>query len=305
MSILNTPVFARGVSAYGHAIAACMTVRYTHKQSQGYLKKEEVEQFKEDGVVCLRGVFTEWVKIISKGIDKNVWNPSKFSERLYNNDKNSPSYFNDFYNWKTITEFNEFVWKSPAARLAKTLMDSKRVAFYHEHVFTKDPGSYRPTPWHHDQAYYPLNGQQNISFWIPITPVYKQACLRYVKASHKWNKWFIPRKFETNKNYDGNLNDSSEYEDMVDIDANPEKYELLSWDLEPGDCIAFNMRTVHGASESVDDQGRRVLATRWLGDDMILASRPWAVSPPILPGNPKGCNGMSVFDLPEVFPVIL
>ena len=30
--------------------------------------------------------------------------------------------------------------------------------FYHEHVFTKDPGTNRATPWHHDQSYYPVDG---------------------------------------------------------------------------------------------------------------------------------------------------
>lgn len=30
--------------------------------------------------------------------------------------------------------------------------------FYFEHVFTKDPGTNRATPWHHDQAYFPVDG---------------------------------------------------------------------------------------------------------------------------------------------------
>ena len=32
--------------------------------------------------------------------------------------------------------------------------------FYHEHVFTKDPGTNHATPWHHDQPYYPVDGWQ-------------------------------------------------------------------------------------------------------------------------------------------------
>ena len=32
--------------------------------------------------------------------------------------------------------------------------------FFHEHVFIKDPGTTRGTPWHQDQPYYPVNGRQ-------------------------------------------------------------------------------------------------------------------------------------------------
>lgn len=38
--------------------------------------------------------------------------------------------------------------------------------FYHEHVFTKDPGTNRATPWHHDQAYYPFDGWKVTEFKI-------------------------------------------------------------------------------------------------------------------------------------------
>ena len=38
-----------------------------------------------------------------------------------------------------------------------------------------------------------------------------------------------------------------ELEDMPDIDANRDKYELLSWDLEPGDVLMFHPLIVHGS----------------------------------------------------------
>ena len=31
-------------------------------------------------------------------------------------------------------------------------------ALYHEHVLTKEPGTTKRTPWHHDQSYYPIDG---------------------------------------------------------------------------------------------------------------------------------------------------
>ncbi len=43
-------------------------------------------------------------------------------------------------------------------------------AFFHEHIFIKKKAKNRITPWHHDQAYYPLNGMKvNIALPISIT----------------------------------------------------------------------------------------------------------------------------------------
>jgi hypothetical protein len=62
------------------------------------------------------------------------------------------------------------------------------------------------------------------------------------------------------------------------------------------------MQVVHGASESLDKNGRQVFVTRWLGDDIVLAERPWELFPPILPEGSK--PGESIFKYPDFFPVI-
>lgn len=64
----------------------------------------------------------------------------------------------------------------------------------------------------------------------------KASCLKYVGGSHKWGKWFIPRKFASSNNYkytDPKIeNTDKAFEDIPDIDAHPEKYQLSAWDLE-------------------------------------------------------------------------
>ena len=84
----------------------------------------------------------------------------------------------------------------------KRLMISIFSVFYHEHVLVKEPSAKIPTPWHHDQAYYPLDGEDICSIWMPVDPVAQEATLKFVKGSHRWNKSFFPRKFETSNNYD-------------------------------------------------------------------------------------------------------
>ena len=78
-------------------------------------------------------------------------------------------------------------------------MGSPKVNLYHEHVLVKEPGTKEKTPWHHDQPYYPIDGEDIISFWIPLDPVGQRTCPEYIAGSHRWGRWFIPARFADRK----------------------------------------------------------------------------------------------------------
>ena len=67
---------------------------------------------------------------------------------------------------------------------------------------------------------------------------------------------------------------------LPDIGANPEAYGVTSWDMLPGDCVAFNSRIMHGGSGKLDeDSGLRVFTTKWLGDDVHIKFREQGMDP--------------------------
>ncbi|GLH05514.1 uncharacterized protein GBIM_11094 [Gryllus bimaculatus] len=124
------------------------------------LTEETIHKFQNEGAVVLRGVFSPyWIQTVQKGIKKNLQNPSKYAQWLKTSES-SGVYFNDYCNWKRISEFTEYIEKSPAAEIAARLTQSKEVRFFHEHVLEKSPGTEKQTPWHQDQPYYPINGSQ-------------------------------------------------------------------------------------------------------------------------------------------------
>jgi ectoine hydroxylase-related dioxygenase (phytanoyl-CoA dioxygenase family) len=63
-------------------------------------------------------------------------------------------------------------------------------------------------------------------------------------------------------------------------EIDPGKHRILSWDLAPGDVLAFHFLTLHGAPGNASARRRRGFATRWLGDDARFAQRPGRTSPP-------------------------
>ena len=54
----------------------------------------------------------------------------------------------------------------------------------------------------------------------------------------------------------------------------------MSWELAPGDVIAFHFLTVHDAPANPTEDRRRAIVFRWLGDDVVYAERPGTPSPP-------------------------
>lgn len=262
------------------------------------ITEEDVEAFQRDGVICLREVFGQhWLNRVAAGIDRNIAEPSPCA-KFYTSQGNPGFFFGDYCNWMRIPEYGKFVLHSPAAAIAGRLMRSREVRIFHDHVLVKEPGTVEQTPWHHDQPYYCVDGQQVCSVWFPVDPVPREVGLEFVAGSHCWGQYFMPRRFIDHRNYDYA---PGAYPSVPDIDADREKYGIVSWDLEPGDCVVFHALTLHGAPGNPTHR-RRALSTRWLGDDAVYAKRPGTTSPPfpevegkLRPGDPMDH---------ELFPVV-
>jgi ectoine hydroxylase-related dioxygenase (phytanoyl-CoA dioxygenase family) len=189
-------------------------------------------------------------------------------------------------------------------------MDSEQVRFFHEHVLVKEPGAVERTPWHHDQPYYCVDGDQNVSTWIPLDPVPATSGMRFVAGSHRWGRWFVPRRFVDHRPYvDPDLAPAvhgaptdTRYEVVPDLDAALDRHRVLSWDVEPGDVVAFHFRTLHDAPGNDLTTRRRAVSLRWLGDDATFATRPWQVSPPY---EPDGLRPGDPLDGDPRFPLVV
>jgi len=69
-------------------------------------------------------------------------------------------------------------------------------------------------------------------------------------------------------------------EKIPDISSNIKDYDILSWELNPGDLIAFNFSIIHGAPGNLSLNRRRAFSVRFIGDDARFAIRKGEVSPP-------------------------
>ena len=256
------------------------------------------EAFRRDGVAHLEGAFTEWVDVLRAGIERNMRSPGPYTKE-YEPEGSKGYFFGDYCNWARIPEYRDFVLHSPAAEMAARLMDSSTARFFHEHVLVKEPQTESRTPWHHDLPYYCIDGTQTVSFWTPLDPVPRSVCLELVSGSHRWGKSFLPKKF-VGIDYE---REGEALDAMPDIDARRDEYDIASFDMAPGDAIAFHFLTVHGAPGNASTSARRrAFAHRWVGDDIRFRVRGGEVSPPFPEAHRRLRDGDPLDD-PE-FPLV-
>ncbi|MFC6643577.1 MULTISPECIES: phytanoyl-CoA dioxygenase family protein [Sulfitobacter] len=241
------------------------------------LTQAQIDAFQRDGVVLVKGLFKDHVETIRAGIERNMSEPGPYAAENLKEGEGG-RFFDDYCNWTRIPEFEEVIRNSPAAEVAADLMGSNQVQVFHDHVLVKEPGTSKATPWHQDGPYYFVDGIQNVSFWSPMDPV-KGNSLRCVAGSHAWEKPVLPTRWLAETSF---YPDDEKYMSVPDPDA--EGMDVKEWEMEPGDAVAFNYHTLHGARGNTTENRRRAFSLRLVGDDARYVERPGPTSPPF-PGH--------------------
>ncbi len=235
--------------------------------------QDMIDTYQRDGVVLIMGLWADWVEVIRAGIERNMAEPGPYAaENLKPGEVGR--FFDDYCNWERIPEFAQVIRDRAVADVAAQLMQSDRVQMFHDHVLVKEPGTSKPTPWHTDGPYYFVEGRQTVSFWSPVDPV-REASLRCVAGSHLWEKDVLPTRWMSETNF---YPDPEAYMPVPDPDA--EGMPVREWQMEPGDAVAFNYRTLHGARGNQAGTRRRAFSLRLLGEDARYVDRPGRTSPP-------------------------
>ncbi len=245
------------------------------------LTADEVTTFVEDGVVCARSVMPqEWLEVAADAIARNLEHPTFIGQVISMPEQ---GYLNDVFVWLHDDGFRRFVLESPAAAIAGQALaglGATTMSFFYDQSFVKEPGTQVPTPWHHDLTFWPVEGSQLCSIWMPLDPVTTATSgLEYVIGSHRW-----PQRFKAiTPDYNPYMI-NPDLENVPDIDAHRADYRVAAWDMEPGDVLVFHPLIVHGSQgNSSTTTRRRALATRWFGDDVVFRDLPYTM--PLPPGH--------------------
>ena len=241
------------------------------------INKSQISTYQSDGVVLIKGLFADWVDVIKAGIERNMSEPGPYAAENLKEGEGG-RFFDDYCNWTRIPEFENVIYNSGVGQVAAELMQSKSVQVFHDHILVKEPGTSKPTPWHQDAPYYFVEGEQTVSFWCPVDPV-TDASIRCVVGSHLWEKPVLPTRWLSEEDF---YPDEDAYMPVPDPDA--EGMNIVEWEMQPGDAVAFNYKVLHGARGNETSLRRRAFSLRLVGDDAHYVTRPGRTSPPF-PGH--------------------
>ena len=262
----------------------------------------DIDTYERDGAHCLRQVFEpKWLDLIARGIERDLRDPGPYG-RVQSPPDDPGFFYTDYYMWRRIPELRRFALESPAGAVAARLMRSERVGFFFDGLFVKEPGTLKESAWHQDQVYYNVDGDQALVMWIPIDPVDEETCLQTVRGAHRWPQRFERRMLNDSRDISFGEN-GGDYVPVPDIESRREDYEIMSFDMEPGDVIAFHPMMLHGARGNPSPtRRRRALQATWLGDDAVYGERPGDVEPHITGHvfEPGDC----LIDVESVFPPV-
>lgn len=242
------------------------------------LSKSQIEDFQNDGVVHLPGTFDrQWLELLARGIERDLANPGpRYEERK--SAGSDAKYYESFWMWSEIPEFRRFVFESPAAQIAAELLDAQRINLVMDNWFRREAGAKSRPPWHHDIAYFDFEGRMCV-LWLPLEKTTKENGISFVRGSHRWGKLFqrVFFKDHTTQGDPGMVN-GLQYEAPPDINADPDAYDLIAFDCDPGDCIMFDMRTLHGAlAETIPTETTQRFTLRMTAEDGHIKYRgDWA-----------------------------
>lgn len=235
--------------------------------------QQQIDEFNDAGVTCLRGAIApEMIERLRAAVDRDIANPGP-NFYGYQSDGDAKFHGNQEL-WQTDEDCADYCLRSDLPALAARFLGSNKINLYYDQLFVKEPGSNMPTPWHNDQPYWAISGFQVISFWLALDPVTRDTgAVEYIRGSHKWDRWFQPETFAPTKAhaYEQNAN----YEPMPDIEAHRDDYDMIIYDMEPGDLLVFHSLTIHGAAGNTNPTtSRRGYSIRYAGDDVRYDERP-------------------------------
>ncbi|MCW5697818.1 MAG: phytanoyl-CoA dioxygenase family protein [Bauldia sp.] len=222
------------------------------------------DRFAADGVVCLRGLFRDWVEPLRGVIDEVMALPR--DSAVNHAEGKGGVFFHDVDLWKHFDTVKRFAFTSAAPAIARALTGARALHLYGDHLLVKEPGSpSAQTPWHQDEPYLRAAGTRMLSIWVALDPVTTDTgAMRFVPGSNRWGRLFRPVRFAHGEEFA--LDRFAE--SVPDIDGDPERTPTVSFNLAPGDCTVHHIRTLHssGGNQSLATR-RRALVVRYAGED--------------------------------------
>lgn len=252
------------------------------------LTEEQIRFYEEEGYVQLKGVLTPGeVEQVRTWLEEVL--QITLDEAMDRVGKN-PEYDKVFYQKVNLWRFHEgmrqYVFSPRIAEIARRLTRSPRVRLWHDHALVKMPGDSKPSAWHQDLPYWPMNETSALSCWMALDDVDENnGCMQFIPKSHRWGR-FPPINLVNPQN-------------LFAYVPEPETKDFTPavMRMKAGDCTFHNGLTFHYAGPNKTDKPRRAMITIYMPEGITYRSQPHIVTDGIGLKEGEPITG-------EIFPVL-
>jgi hypothetical protein len=166
-----------------------------------------IEAFVQDGVVRIPQAFSQDWIELLRDGFSNAVANPSPRHSIRQIGGSGPAYREDYWVWSQVPEFERFLRHSPVGEYAACALEAERINLVMDNWFYREANCQARAPWHHDISYFDGHEIAGVPGWV------NGEC----------------------------------YGNPPAIDDDPDQYDLVSFDLELGDCLSFDIRTLHGS----------------------------------------------------------
>jgi ectoine hydroxylase-related dioxygenase (phytanoyl-CoA dioxygenase family) len=220
---------------------------------------EQIEAFRRDGHVLLRGVCsTDEIAAYRTVIRNATARLNKEIRKLEERDTYGKAFLQTLNLRLHDAGVRQFALARRFGKIAADLMDVSGTRIFHEQSLFKEPGGGK-TPWHQDQYYWPLSEMTTLGMWMPLVDVSSDmGCMKFASGSH--HHGFLGQHA---------ISDGSEatYERYIAENELP----VVSNPMKAGDATFHYGWTLHGAGANVSQTMREAMIVTMFADGMRVA----------------------------------
>jgi ectoine hydroxylase-related dioxygenase (phytanoyl-CoA dioxygenase family) len=155
--------------------------------------------------------------------------------------------------WRIDQEARRFVFSKRFAGIAADLMGVGSVRLYHDQALIKEPGG-KPTPWHQDHYYWPLDTRHTITMWMALVDIPPEmGSMSFASGTHD-NSVLPPMEISER---------SQEYFEHLIRGRN---IPTPSYSLKAGDATFHSGDVLHSAHGNQSAQRREVMTVIYYAD---------------------------------------
>ncbi|WP_135553847.1 phytanoyl-CoA dioxygenase family protein [Paenibacillus cymbidii] len=229
------------------------------------LTQEQIDFYRQNGFLHVENALTEdEVDELASYMDEAM---EETDGKSVHNSRNNGSYYrvlNQKVNtWRDHAGMGRYATHPRISRMALELSGANGIRLFHDHALWKMPQDSKPTPWHQDFPYWPMNESGALSAWIPMHDVDEHnGCMMFVPGSHKAGKLTGINLAEPENIFD--FVKGTEFETRKPVIV----------PLKKGSLTFHNGLTFHAAGSNMSDAPRRVLAIIFMPDGTTYNGKP-------------------------------